>query len=393
MTLQTDVLSNNSVAARIYLKTNNWVKAKRILNIVMKFGNICLKRNIKISEEKIVNVFLQYAQLNYYGESCGRMNKRIPLEENDSLLGLEPFLDFNGIIRVGGRLQHSSMSFDNKHQILLPTQHPVTEMMLNHYHERKYHQGRHITLGAVRQGSFHIHKSRRVLDKLLKNSTICRRLRRPKETQMDANLPASRLEESPPFTNVGVDVFGPYMVHDGSSTRRTNANKKVWATLFTCLCTCAVHIEPIPLLDTAAFKMALKRFTAIRGQCKYIHSDRGTNFVGAKNQILEKFDMDALRSSAEIAGLKWQFTPPGASHFGGVWQRKVGAIKSVLAAALHQLGPRSLSCDELHTLLQEAACIVNDTPLYEVTADPNDPSPNSKYAPHLARRSKPHTSR
>lgn len=48
------------------------------------------------------------------------------------------------------------------------------------------------------------------------------------------NLPQDSLEPGPPFTNVGVDCFGPWEV----LTRRTrggHANSKRWAVMFTCL--------------------------------------------------------------------------------------------------------------------------------------------------------------
>ena len=74
---------------------------------------------------------------------------------------------------------------------------------------------------------------------------------------------------------------------------------------------------------------------------------------------------------------EWKFLPPHASHFAGVWERKVVAIKSVLDISLKQLGPRTLSREEFSTFIQEAASIVNHTPLGEVSADPNDPVPIS----------------
>ena len=41
------------------------------------------------------------------------------------------------------------------------------------------------------------------------------------------------------------------------------------------------------------------------------------------------------------------------------------------------LGNRNISLDELNTFLQEAACVVNNTPLWNVSNHPNDPAPIS----------------
>ena len=45
--------------------------------------------------------------------------------------------------------------------------------------------------------------------------------------QLMSDLPMSRTEETPPFQCVGLDVFGPYLTHDGICTRSTKATKKV----------------------------------------------------------------------------------------------------------------------------------------------------------------------
>lgn len=116
---------------------------------------------------------------------------------------------------------------------------------------------------------------------------------------------------------------------------------------------------------------------ALRGTCKRIRSDNGTNFIGAKNQMDCSIDLEKVRKEIAAAGCEWKLIPPSASHFAGVWERKIGSIKRVLSGALQQLGTRSLSRDEFHTLLQESASIVNNTPLWEISSDPNDPFPLS----------------
>ena len=62
-----------------------------------------------------------------------------------------------------------------------------------------------------------------------------------------------------PFSNVGVDVFGPWTVVT-RKTRGGQANFKRWAVLFTCLVTRAVHIELVEEMTSSAFINALRRF-------------------------------------------------------------------------------------------------------------------------------------
>lgn len=56
-----------------------------------------------------------------------------------------------------------------------------------------------------------------------------------------ASLPADRLSVEPPFTHVGLNVFGPWNV-TSRCTRAKNIDSKRWAVMFTCLGTRAVHI-------------------------------------------------------------------------------------------------------------------------------------------------------
>ena len=142
-----------------------------------------------------------------------------------------------------------------------------------------------------------------------------------------SDLPKERLLESPPFSYCGMDVFGPIIITDGKVTRRTPADKKTWGLLFTCLVSRAIHIEPLPGLDTSTFKNALRRFFCMRGNCRYLLSDRGTNFIGARNQDALNLSFDYLKNEIEQNHCCWELNPPHASHFGGVWEPQIESVK------------------------------------------------------------------
>jgi hypothetical protein len=67
-----------------------------------------------------------------------------------------------------------------------------------------------------------------------------------------ADLSTDRVEPSPPFTNVGVDAFGPWTIVS-RRTRGGYANSKRWAIMFTCLVTRAV----VPLSERNSFTLHL----------------------------------------------------------------------------------------------------------------------------------------
>ena len=335
-----------------------------------------------ISYEDAKNFLLLGAQRKSYGKfligSIQQKEGSGHFPGTNHLAGLAPFVDAVGLIRVGGRLKNADVPFDERFPVLLPAKHPISTLVIRHFHEKTRHQGRHLTLGAIRSAGYHIEKSSKAIKNFIGNCVVCRKLRIPLLQQKMADLPAERLQQSPPFTYTALDVFGHFLVHDGTvATRRTKCTKKLWALLLTCMVSRAVHIEPLPSLDTSSMRNALQRFMAIRGVTKYFRSDQGSNFIAVRNQLNTVMMSNQMQENLRSWNCEWQLNPPGASHFGGVHERKIGAVRQVLNATLLLTGKRPISRDEMHTFLVEATSVVNNTPLYGVSTNPNDASPIS----------------
>ena len=273
---------------------------------------------------------------------------------NQDIDRLTPVVDQCGILRVGGRLRRSSLETREKHPALLPKNHHTSALIVRHYHQKVHHQGRQITHAALRQAGYWLIGGHRLVSKELNHCVICRKLRGTHLEQCMADLPKDRMEQVPPFTNVGFDAFGPWHV----SSRRTRggpANAKRWGLVFTCLNSRAIHIEVLESMDASSFVCALRRFFALRGPATLLRCDRGTNFVGGKSE-LESADKEKIRKFVEEQGCEWKFNPPHASHFGGVWERQIGTIRRVLDGMFAELGHHQLT----HELLTTRAYVGGD---------------------------------
>ncbi len=132
-------------------------------------------------------------------------------------------------------------------------------------------------------------------------------------TAKDGRPPFQHLTPAPPFTFVGVDVFGPWQIIT-RCTRGGAACNKRWAVIFTCLTVRAIHIALIESLVTSSFINALRQFLAKRGPVTQFRSDCGTNFVGAQNEL--NAAMNEMNKNKDIEaylahkGTEWVFNPP-----------------------------------------------------------------------------------
>ena len=209
--------------------------------------------------------------------------KKLDPRKRQEVLSKSPFLDpDDGLIKVGGRLSRADLTFGRKHPTLIPDT-LTGDALLGHLHNETQHQGRKITSSAIREEGFCPIGGRRRIDRIVASCISCRKLRAPCMSQKMADLPEQRLFRTPPFYHCGIDVFGHFNIRHGKVTRANPGVKKIWVLLFTCLYSRAVHLETLDSMDTASFKLAFNRFQAIRGDCAYLRSDQGSNFIGARN--------------------------------------------------------------------------------------------------------------
>uniref|UniRef100_A0A182NDP4 Integrase catalytic domain-containing protein n=1 Tax=Anopheles dirus TaxID=7168 RepID=A0A182NDP4_9DIPT len=140
--------------------------------------------------------------------------------------------------------------------------------------------------------------------------------------------------------------------------------------------TSPVHIELVTNLTSSAFLAALRWFIARRGKVAELHSDNGTNFRGASNELQELYKLlNSQEHQKAVSGwcaeheIRWKFTPPAAPHFGGLWEATVKSMKFHLKRVL---GTGQLTYEDLSTLLTEIEACLNSRPLTAISEDPND---------------------
>ena len=355
---------------------SSWYKMIKVMALVIRFcrkdnpdGNMVLrsqviKRQIRpYSVEELHNAELRIMQLlqqEYFKEMLQQgENKRF---KGTLFYKLDPFKDENGILRVGGRLKHAQLPYELRHPVILPKESILVESIIMFYHQKVHHQGRSLTANELRQNGLWIIGGNRLISRVINQCVTCRKLRGTLCEQRMADLPTDRTAELPCFSFVGCDFFGPFEIKERRSSQ------KRYGCLFTCLVSRAVHIEVAVSLETMSFLNCLRRFQCSRGPVRQIRCDRGTNFVGASNELkaaLREIDTGVIQAELlkdQCDWIEFKFNFPQSSHMGGVWERQIRTVRAILAGIMLDHGS-ILDNDSLSTVMCEVEAIVNSRPL------------------------------
>ncbi|XP_056093862.1 uncharacterized protein LOC130072671 [Rhinichthys klamathensis goyatoka] len=354
---------------------SSWKSLIRAVTKLIHKARSCAKGSISNTDEPTQArlIVVRNAQHDTFAEEIKCLSRGEVVPKSSSLRKLNPIVDKDGLLRVGGRIPLADIPWEEKHPIIVPRKHHVATLLVRHYHAKVAHQGRHLTEGAVRSAGLWLIGGKRLVSSIIHRCVTCNKLRGRLEEQKMSSLPSERLDPGPPFTNVGVDVFGPWTI----SSRRTRggiAENKRWAVIFTCMVTRAVHIEVLESLSSSSFVNSLRRFTAVRGPVRLFRSDQGTNFIGACKELQIKSDDQELNAYLHNQSCTWTFNPPHSSHMGGVWERMIGIARRILDALLLQTNTAHLSHEVLVTLMAEVMAIMNARPLVPVSSDPDMPT-------------------
>ena len=313
---------------------------------------------------------LKQSQHRNFPKEVQSLHKHSTIAPSSRLRALTPFLDSEGIIRVGGRLSKSSLSKYLKHPIIVDSKDSFIKKLFLSKHSSLGHCGPSLLLCHT-GNKLHVLGARKLSRNICRSCVTCRRIAPVPVPQLLGELPISRTQsEQPAFTNTGLDFAGPFTIRQGHTRRPVKIEAHI--CVFVCMATKAVHLEVTSDLTTAAFTACLRRFISRRNCPKSIICDNGPNFVGARNELhnIYKFltneKTDSLIHQFLLKQqIQWLHIPAHSPHFGGLWESAVRSMKKHLRRLM---GTLLLTFEELTTITCQIEACLNSRPLIPMTS-------------------------
>ena len=357
--------------------TNNFTKLTRIISYIYRFYKNCRSREKTIGPiiskelEEAELTLVKLVQREEFSKDIKCLQGKGEVPPESKLKNLYPFLDDNGVLRVGGRLSNSQLEFNRKFPAILPKNHHLTSLIGETYHRKYLHIGPQGLLFMMRQKFWPLN-GRNLCRKLVHNCVTCFKAKPVPCHQLMGNLPPERITPNLPFNCVGVDFFGHFMIK--YPNQRKGKLNKIYVCIFICLVTKACHLELVTNLSSDAFIATLKRFISRRGKCSHIFSDNAKNFVGSYAELRKLKELvnkpdEKLTTFLANEQINWSFIPPRAPNHGGLWEAGVKSVKYHLKRVVGNL---KLTYEEFWTIIVQIEAILNSRPLHPMSSDLDD---------------------
>lgn len=274
------------------------------------------------------------------------------------------FLDPQGMMRYGTRLENALIPYGVKNPILIPSDSHYASLIARETHLRLRHAGVREVMASVRS-IYYIPQARRLVTKMKKRCVDCNEVDGDFYEAADPPpIPDFRVCRSEAFDKIGLDHCGPLYVKEGRGKPR-----KCYVLILTCAVTRAAHLELVEDMSVKHFMLGFRRFVSARGLPSYILSDNSKTFECASEELMTIINDPKFQAYLSNLNIRWDRYLEYAPWWGG-WIEKLNKVfKSSIRKVL---GGTVLTFMELYTLLKEVEAVMNSRPLTYVYDDANE---------------------
>lgn len=193
----------------------------RITSHILKFTNRLLLPSPYTTSLEML--FLsRLSQLVFFQKEILLLQNKMILDHKSSLLALNPFLDENGVLRVGGRLENATILVDRKHPIILHRHSQLINLLVQNVHKEYFHANPSFIIAHI-QSRYWVHgRLNRTVKKIINNCLWCIRMKAKTMEQLMSDVPTERTHISRPFAYISVDFAPAHSRFDARIIDRTN---------------------------------------------------------------------------------------------------------------------------------------------------------------------------
>jgi len=142
-------------------------------------------------------------QISYAQEMTNLMEQQV-VAASSSLKTLHPVINKEGLLRVGGILQQFMLPYQTMHQMILPSNHHFTKLVVSAEHIRLHHAGPQLLIASLRE-KYWIPRTRNLVKTVIERYPICYRFKAQTTQHLMGELPSTRVKFSRQFLTTGVD--------------------------------------------------------------------------------------------------------------------------------------------------------------------------------------------
>lgn len=219
--------------SQLFLRFSSWHRLKRFVAIMLRYRKAlrraCESRSrgkstpnqtsvrfISAEEMREAEIkIIKTVQRKSFAAEIGSIRRTENLKRTSPISQLDPILK-NQVMCVGERLRNSALPEEERNPTILPKKNHVVGLIIEHYHATSGHSELLEHVLAMLREKFWIVGARVAIKSVIKRCHDCKKRMAPVGEQKMADLPENRVtSDNPPFTNVGVDCFGLFIVKQG----------------------------------------------------------------------------------------------------------------------------------------------------------------------------------
>ena len=146
---------------------SSFTHLQRVTAWIMRFINHCRRSyvnspNLTVMELNTAEKYwIHMIQEDHFSVDIAMLKANRSLDNNSSLLPLRPFIDSDGLLRVGGRESNSDLTYQRMHPLIIHGKHTITKLIIRLEHVHMLHAGLTLLCSTL-SNRFHILYMRKV---------------------------------------------------------------------------------------------------------------------------------------------------------------------------------------------------------------------------------------